>query len=47
MNYFDISLNSGRLVYTFLRLTYLASSDYLVVFIETLFDLEVYKQFQL
>ena len=47
LNYFDISLNSGSLVYAFLRLTYLASSNYLVVFVETLFDLEVYKQFQL
>ena len=46
LNYFDISLNSGPLVYAFLRLTYLASSNYLVVFVETLFDLEVYTQFQ-
>ena len=46
-NHSDISLYSDPLEYTILRLTYWASLNCLTVFIKTLFDLVVYKQFQL
>ena len=46
LNHCDISLYSDPLEYAILRLTYWVSLDCLTVFLETLFDLEVYKQFQ-
>ena len=47
LNHSDISLYSDPLVYAILRLTYWASLNCLIVFLETLFGREVYKQFQL
>ena len=46
LNHYAISLYSDPLEYAILRITYLASLNCLTVFLETLFDLEVYKQFQ-
>ena len=43
LNHSDVSLYSDPLVYVILRLTYWASLNCLIVFLETLFDLEVYK----
>ena len=46
LNHSDISLYSDPLVYAILRLTYWASLNCLTVFLETLFDRKVCKQFQ-
>ena len=46
LNHYAVSLYSDPLEYAILRITYLVSLNCLTVFLETLFDLEVYKQFQ-
>ena len=46
LNHSDLRLYSDPLEYVILSLIYGASLNCLTVFLETLFDLEVYKQFQ-